>query len=236
MATPARTPVSPEKEKKSLFSHYQIEWTFLTSLCSSVPANPDIVQAWLKAREPRVRPAGGKSIGDIQEEVAATIISEPEERAEQEQRSFLVFQRFNDDLVMRAATVRAHIKDCARIISREHVGKIKGEASFSTRIINCVYHDERQYWLPILDSSGKPFKEPTGTKEKPVRTFYGNALKSMEYVIGAHLHFRLKVLGGNISEQDLATLFEYGGVHGYGGERGDGEGRYVCKIKKEKNE
>jgi hypothetical protein len=38
------------------------------------------------------------------------------------------------------------------------------------------------------------------------------------------------VLGNSVSPGDLEKLFVYGGVHGYGGERGDGEGRYVATL------
>ena len=44
--------------------------------------------------------------------------------------------------------------------------------------------------------------------------------------------FTLKVLGRSVSETDLHHLFEYGGVHGYAGERGDGEGRYNYTIER----
>jgi hypothetical protein len=222
---------------KPLFQYYRVKFTFLTSLCASVPANPDVVKAWLDARAStrKVYPPNRRSINEIQEEVAATIATEDPkaEREAEETKSLLVFQRINGQLVMRAGTVRAHIKDCARIISTEYVGKIEGEKSWAVRVINCVYYDETQYWLPICDAAGQPFTEPTGRKEKAVRLWNGNALKAFEYVEGANLQFRLKILGDNIDEHDLNILFTYGGTHGYGGERGDGEGRYVATIEKE---
>ena len=51
-----------------------------------------------------------------------------------ESYSMLVFQRDNDVLCMRAATVKAHIKDCARVLSTQFISKIKGERAFSTRL------------------------------------------------------------------------------------------------------
>lgn len=229
MATAAS--VKQEKENKPLWKYYRVRWDFLTSLCSSTPANPDLIKAWLDARKPAAMPPGGKPISDIQEEVFKSIAGGEKEREEQEEKSMLVFQRDKGVLVMRAATVRAHIKDCARIISTEHVGKIKGEARFSTRLINCTYLDEREYWLPILhQSDGTPFTEPTDSREKGVHTWRGNALKRFEFVMGARLEFTLKVLGGNVKREDLETVFTYGGVHGYAGERGDGEGKYIFEI------
>lgn len=216
------------KPNKPLFSMFKVRWDFVTSLCSSVPANPDLLQGWLKARAPKVQPPNARSISEIQEEIVATLV-EPEE--DLMTKNLLVFQRVNNQLVMRAGTVRAHIKDCSRIISREWVGKIDKELSWSSRLINCTYLDERQYWLPVLkQSTGEPFTEPDGIKEKPVHLWNGNALKAYEFVQNARLEFTLKVLGGNIKKDDFEILFQYGGLHGYAGERGDGEGKYTFSI------
>jgi hypothetical protein len=91
----------------SIWTHYRVRWTFMTKLCGSVPSDPEIVRRWLEAREPRVRPAGARSIEEINEEVLATL-----ERPESEY-SVLQFQRNGGLLVMRYSTVKAHIKDCA---------------------------------------------------------------------------------------------------------------------------
>ena len=221
---------------KNLWTYYSVSFRFLTKLCASVPANPELTKIWLENRQPRVRPAGGRSISEINEEVVSTLLGEEEATP-----SLLVFQRIDGVLVMRAATVRAHIKDCARVISAQYVGKIKGERSFATKVINGVYHDETQYWLPILSASREQFTDPTGIYEKPIRFRLPDgrqmsAIKILEYVENASLHFRLKVLGSIPGIDDLRSIFEYGATHGYGGERGDGEGRYEFTIEKEKED
>jgi hypothetical protein len=220
------------KESKPLWKKYRVRWDFLTSLCSSTPANPELIKAWLDARKPDAMPPSARSIPEIQEEVFASVGVDPNiKREAEEQKSLLVFQRNDGALVMRAATVRAHMKDCARVISAEHVGKIKGERSFATRLINCSYLDEREYWLPVLrQDTGAPFREATGFRDKAIHTWQGNALKRFEFVMGARLEFGLKILNGNVKQEDLETVFQYGGVHGYAGERGDGEGKYTFSI------
>lgn len=222
--------ITPSREK-SLWECYRVRLDFITSLCGSVPGDPNLVRIWLESREPAARPPQGRSIDEIQEEVLATMVAE-----EEPSRSLLTFQRIDGHLVVRAATLRAHIKDCARQISVYYVGKISGEKAFSTRVINCVYPDERQYWIPILNGGESYFTEPSARRDKPVHSWQGNSLKTIEYVNNAQLNFRLKVLGGKVSEKDLNTIFTYGGTHGYGGERGDGEGRYVHQLTKEKTE
>jgi hypothetical protein len=213
-----------------IWTSYRITWLFLTKLCASVPADPEITKKWLEARQPRVRPAGGRSITEVQEEVFASLADE-----EQSQQSLLIFQRVDGQLMQRAATVRAHLKDCARVLSAQYIGKIKGERSFATKVINGVYLDELEYWLPILRPEGDAIMKADGQLDKAVhvrgpRGEPLNAIKCFEFVQPARLDFTLKVLGDSVKRADLETLMQYGGVHGYAGERGDGEGKYTFTI------
>lgn len=229
-ATPSAPPQLPP-----LWQLYRVRWTFLTKLCASVPADPEIIRKWLEAREPAVKAPGARSIEEINEEVLASI-----ERGEGEPDqtfSMLVFQRQQGQLVMRAATVKAHLKDCARVLSAQYIGRIANERAFSTRVVNGVYLDESVYWLPILRPNGEAIMDADGAYDKPIHTRgpqgVQNALKRFEYIAPpAVLEFTIKVLGKSVSETDLHHVFTYGGVHGYAGERGDGEGRYEYTIEK----
>jgi hypothetical protein len=53
----------------NLWTEYRVHWMFLTRICASVPADPEIVKKWIDAREPRVKPPARLSIGEINEEV-----------------------------------------------------------------------------------------------------------------------------------------------------------------------
>jgi hypothetical protein len=232
-----------------IWTEYKVTWTGLTKLCGSVPADPELVEAWTKARMPRVRPAGSKSIDEIREEVFETIAAG--EAADEPEFSLLVFQRVDGVLVVRAATIRAHLKDCARVISAQFMDRIKGERAFSTRVINGVYLDEQQYWIPILRLDGTPVVKHDGERDKPIhvrgpRGEALNALKRYEWIEPWRLDFTLKVLGvrrtrknakggdeqaeASVRGEDLQILMTYGAVHGYAGERGDGEGKYTFEI------
>jgi hypothetical protein len=218
-----------------LWTEYRVRWDFIPDhkLCGSVPADPEIIDAWVKARAPKVRPAGAKSIDEIREEVFETIAAG--EAEDVPEYSVLVFQRHHGVLCMRASTIRAHLKDCARVLSAQHIDRIRGERAFSTRVINGLYLDETVYWVPILRPDGTPVTKHDGEKDKAihVRGPRGeplNAIKRFEYVEPARMDFTLKVLGKSVREQDLRILFNYGGVHGYAGERSDGEGKYVSTM------
>jgi hypothetical protein len=214
------------------WTKYRVTWLGLSRLCSSVPADPEIVKAWIDARKPRVQPPGGLSLDEINEEVLASLAAETAERSGE--GALLVFQRHQGQCVMRAGTIKAHLKDCGRRISAL-VGKVEGEKAFSTKIINYVYPDETHYWVPVLRPDGEVVTKHDGEMDRPVTTRFGTALKRFEWIEPWRLDFTLKVLTASgtpaIGLEDLEKLVMYGGVHGYAGERGNGEGKYIATVK-----
>lgn len=234
-----------QKKKKtndSIWTSYKLRMEFTTKVCGSIPADENVLRKWLESRQPRVKPPGGRSIDEINEEVLKSL-AEENDRGDLDTYAMLVFQRNNGVLVQRAATIRAHIKDCARIISRHHIGKIKGESSFATKVINCVYYDESagNYWLPIKRLDGSTIEKEDGSMTRFVHTQGPrgpiDAIKYIQYVLPpSYIEFNLDVLkssvGDVVKEKDLNTLFQYGMKHGYGGERGNGEGRYMFTLER----
>jgi|SRR5215831_767221 len=221
-----------------MWTKYDVEWKFVTKLCGSLPADPELQRKWLDSRKPKVRPPDSRSIDEIAAEVAASTV----EASEEEKGGLYVFQKMEGGLVMRMATVRAHIKDCGRVLSSLYVGKIEKERSFAVKVLNSVYYPKEVYWVPVLNQAdGERVKAPTGQVDKPIhptgRLGVQSAIKTYQYVEGAMMRFTLDILtqpSGRmvISEDDLRTIMDYGGTHGYGGERSDGEGRYDYTLKK----
>jgi hypothetical protein len=197
-----------------------------------MPADPEIQAKWLKSRMPKNRPPDSKSIEEVAAEVLATTPDDVEP-------SLHIFQRVEGGLVMRMGTLRAHWKDCARVLSG-YSGKLEGEKSFSVKILNSLYYPPQQYWIPILNQdTGKQMVEVSGQRDKPVHAWTPrgtiSAIKVFEFVENARFEFVVQMLqtaSGKdvVGRKDLEDLFEYGGVHGYGGERGDGEGRYLATL------
>lgn len=218
-----------------MWTRLNVRFEFLTKLCAGIPANPDLQKKWLEARRPENRPPQSKSIDQIALEVYE---STPEDT--RGEATLHVFQRHNGTLAVGLRTVRGHIKDVSTVLSSLYVGKIAGERSFAVRVKNAVYYPPEAYWIPVLNAkTGKPILEPTGRYDKAIHmmTPQGprSAIKTLEYVEGAAIEFPLLVMtqpNGKmvVSEADLKTLFQYGAVHGYGPERGDGEGKYMFEI------
>lgn len=224
------------KPKPPFWTLYEVRWDFTTRLCGQTPGNPKLIEDWLKARQPKIRPPSGRSIAQITEEVVATLV-EPEADLEEElEAKMLVFQRQNNHIVMRASTTKAHMKDCSRWLSTTYLVREDLEKAFSTKVINGVYPDETQEWIPILRTADlKPIPKADDYFEQPTHIFgpkgHCDTLKCIGYVEGATMIFRLKVFANLIGQTDLEHLFRYGGVHGYAGERGNGYGRYSATIK-----
>lgn len=215
-----------------LWTRYVVVMLGLTPLCGSVPSDPEIVAAWLRARQPRVKPPGAKSMQEVNEEVLRSL--ETGEEYDPATSQILVFQRHEGTLRERFDTLRAHVKDCARVISG-YVGREKGERSFAVKTVNALYVAETPYWVPILRPDGEPVTKHDEEQERAVHPRYGvSALKRFERIFPWKIEFTLKVLtvGGKpvIPMSDLATIFEYGGTHGYAGERGADGGRYEFTL------
>jgi len=217
------------------WTRFRVSWLGLTKLCGSVPADPEIVKAWLDARTPRVQPPGGLTLDQINEEVLASL----SEDRPKDDSAILTFQRHAGRCVMRGATIKAHLKDCARRLSAR-VGKIEGESAFSTKVINYLYPDPTQYWVPVLRPDGTPVDKHDGEMDRPVTTRFGTALKRFEWIEPWRLDFTVQVFTTSgrpaVGLEDLRKLLLYGGVHGYAGERGNGEGKYSATIEEDTRE
>lgn len=219
-----------------MFKKYRVKMQFVERLCGSVPQNEEMIQPWLDSRKPTVRPPGAKSIVEVAEEVISTLPDQEAVNAETEKRITLGFQEYKGSLAMRGGTIKAHLKDCARILTQNYIGKIKGERSLAQRLLNCIMVEE--YYIPIL-KDGEPVKKADGEFDKAIHvmTRMGpiNALKRIQYIQEGSLTFHLLIMANTadrlvVSEDDLRSVFTYGAVKGYGGERGDGEGRYTFTI------
>lgn len=115
-------------------------------------------------------------------------------------------------------------KDCANQI--KDVLKVK---ALRSKVANKVYVDD--YRVYLMDEDGEIIKEYDGIHEQAVHIFTAqgprNALKKIRFVERPLLSFTLKLMQDKeVTAKVIEHIFEYGSVHGYGGERGMGEGRY----------
>ena len=206
-----------------MWQKVKVTLKFENKLCGSVPIDPNMIEPWLAARMPASKPNGARSMNDLRAEVMTTTMVEEENR-EIADRITLGFQKMDGGLVMRGGTVKAHLKDCSRIVTSMIVGKVKGERTLSQRVVNCINVEE--YWIP-LSKNGEPITEADNVFEKAVHvmTMLGprNALKRILFVEKPEMTFHLAVALTKddepvVSLDELTKVFEYG------------EGRYQFTI------
>ena len=200
----------------------RVELKFSGRLCGSVPLSKEIIDDWLEARMPKNKPEDGKSLEEIKQEVLQSIENI-------EEKVTLGFQQNGAGLVIRGGTIKAHLKDCANQIKDVIKPGIK---AFRSKIANKVYIDE--YFIH-LKKNGSPLMEVDGEFDQPVHVMTAmgprNALKKIRYLQCPEIEFTMKVLTDKeVGEEVIEKIFEYGSIHGYGGERGMGEGRYSFQI------
>ena len=223
-----------------MWKKYEITLNFIGRLCGSVPANKEVIQSWLESRQPNSKPPSGKSLTAIAEEVINKIPDLDEENQEISKKTLVVFETVENKLAVRAATLRAHLKDCAGQIQNQFVGKIKGERNFTTKIKNGLYvtggfRDDFGTEMIFILKDKKQLTECDGFQDRLIhaKTPMGqiNALKRFAYIVKPSIKFTVQLLGNSVKLDDLNTILQYGGVHGYGGERSQQEGQYTFNIK-----
>jgi hypothetical protein len=179
------------------------------------PKSPELIRDWLEARR---APDPEKNAEEIEAGIEAS-----------EDRSWCGFQRQDGvGLCLRGYHVKAHIKDCANILRSLLPKRVKGDGTevgvaWRSMVADRCYVVEDYIPLGV--------QEPSGFFEHPVHvmTRQGprNALKRTDYVDKPKVEFTLKVLADKaVTEDILRQLFEYGGTHGMGSDRGMGFGRY----------
>lgn len=206
-----------------MWLYFNLTMDFTGKLCGSVPLSKELIRPWLESRMPNTKPGNARPIEEIEEEILATI-------EETEERTTLGFQKDEGGLFVRAGTVKAHIKDCANQI--KDVLKIK---ALRSKVANKVFVDpDPVYLLRNMDA----IYEPDGDFERAVHVMTargpGNALKRICFVEKPVIKLQIRLLKDKEVDEDvLRSIFDYGSVHGYGGERGMGEGRYIFKLEQD---
>lgn len=200
----------------------KVRMEFTGRLCGSVPLNKEIVGAWLQARMPKEKPEEGKSLEDIKAEMMESLV-------DIEEKSTLGFQQNGEGYFVRGGTIKAHMKDCANQIKDTFKPEIK---AFRSKVANKVYIEE---YCVHLKREGIVLIKEDGVFDQPVHvmTMQGprNGLKTIRYLEKPVIEFTMKLLEDKEIKPELVNkIFEYGMIHGYGGERGMGEGRYTFQI------
>lgn len=192
---------------------YEVELKFITPFASSTPQNPKDIEAMLIAKMPSKPPDNPVPINELAEQVAEEVGA-----TEEVERGYATFKRDGNGLYYEERCIRAHIKDCANQL--QNLLDIK---ALRAKVANRVYVQPEKIYLDKAEPDGSEVRIVHAMTMKGPRS----SLKTIDYVLGAYLKFRLKVLDDGIVDKEiLEAIFEYGGTHGMGQERSQDWGKY----------
>lgn len=214
----------------AIWKRYAVELQVTNEFMAGIPKNPELIAAWLEARQPSEaaiarRRENGEEITAVAD-LAKRVAEEVDPTDDAEEKAWLGFKKDSEGfLYIEGSNVKAHLKDCANVLQ-----KLLDFKALRAKLADRVYVENERVHLGA--------DEPTGYYEHPVHvmTRQGprSALKRNDYVMRPKLAFVLRVLDDNVIKEGLLRdVFEYGGTHGIGAERGLGYGRYTLEALEE---
>jgi hypothetical protein len=228
------------KEKRDLFIYYDVRWNFENRLMAGVPADPNIIDRWLKARQASDSKFKNMQSPKVMETLVEEVKGEIPENAIPEGAiaSYLIFKRTPEqELYLESYQPKAHLKDAARVLGS---GIYKKEISFlKSKFADRVFIEPEHIMIRNQKTGfilkGQP---PIAGDwfEHPVHVFIPgvgerSALKSNEFIENGSISFMMKVLDDKVITRNiLEELMDYGSIHGFMAERGLGYGRYSYEI------
>ena len=216
---------------KNIWARWSVTIQITNELMAGIPKNKDLIKTWLESRKPsdsaftkrdnagEVLPTVDQLTEQVAGDVGADDAKDKDTAQAEEDFAWLGFRRDDEHgLWVRGSDMKAHIKDCANILK----GLLDIKA-LRSKVADRIYVVEEALWFNQMD--------PDGHIEHPVhvmtRMGKRSALKRNDYILRPEISFTLRVLDDDVIDEDLLrAVFEYGGTHGFGAERGLGYGRY----------
>jgi len=230
MARPKKEAVVEYKrdKSKSMFKEYRVKILFEHQFAAGIPEDPNRLLDFLDARTPTKEPEDAIPLDDLAEIISDQIL--PSNDSSEEAAMTTTFKTQDGDLVYEARCVKAHLKDCAFILSKNYLEKRGLKTAVANRIqVNPEMLPLSRNGVTLKDVDDKEIRPITVPTRQGPRT----AVKIVKYVNAPNMEFTLKVLDDGVVDIDLLnTLFEYGGtMKGMGQDRNMGWGRYKYEIK-----
>lgn len=208
---------------KAMWLTYRAVLEVQGQFAASLPKDPEEIRAMLVNRMPTNAPDEAIPIDELVEQVA-TAVATDDQPDEDTLPGASTFPSDKKGLYYEGRCVRGHLKDCALQIAGFYKTAVP---NFRAKFVNRVY--------VVTDKIYVGAKEVAGTQERfiQVMTRRGprSSIKYIDWVESPTLEFTIRLLNDDvIKEEHLKAVFEYGGIHGMGGERSQGWGRYEMKA------
>lgn len=214
-----------------MWRYYEVELQFEDRFASALPKNPKELEDMFFHRMPseksiEKREERGENIVPAEEMVER--IKAEVQADEEAPMGYATFKRDEGGLYYEARCVKSHMEDSA-----EQIRSLLDIRALRPKVKNRVYVKPQRIYLDKENPDGYEVKPVQAmTRRGPIST-----LKCIDYLLMPLMKFRLKVLDDDvITKSILDAIFEYGGEHGMGQERGEDWGKYkVVKFEEVKN-
>ncbi len=225
-------------------------------LHGGVPKHPEVMKAFLSAREAKKR-RKEQLDKDAKDGVLPPTRTTPEIEAELKRmmgvelwsaeelkedflKSWTGFRNHDGALMHRGADVRAHIKSCADALTDLMQTQLD-LAQFASKVRNNVYVHENFLKIRRRDDLTKFVTEPDDSPQYPITIMTPQGkrttIKVTDIVNDWAIICILKVrdITGKrpITRDRLVDMFDYGCTQGFGSDRGMGYGRYEYELSEE---
>ena len=229
MAT-IEAPVSVFSNNDDVFATYEAEITFTAKLMGGVPADPKLIEGWLRAKagiddDAEVMAVMRRTLTERGVEIPAEatyeeIVSASEQIAGE--RETTGFKRDHDGLYIEARQVKAMLKECVNILfAGEKWGKTnKGPKNFTA---------ERVFVEPDRIHVGRDEADGIDMVIGHVNGPGGprSTLGYHEYVEQSTITLRVLVVDDCISAEQWARIWTHAEKNGLGALRSQGHGQFV---------
>lgn len=235
-----------------LYNRYRVTLSFLTQLEGGVPAQPEMVKAWMRARLAKA----GRKVTDEELEamVKETVAQLPEQvieaATEEEVEKRGLWNTFlRDDTgapVLEARCVKSFFKEQANILKDllaneaklQNRGSRQKKDGTTASQYNTMYRSKVAEQLFVEDvllqftRDGKKVVDVDGRGEKPIHVMTPqgerHAVKRFDFINpGVQVEFVVRILrDGVVTEHDLLRMLEHGQENGLGSGRSQGNGRF----------
>jgi len=213
----------------SLASHWRVSYQFLDRLYGAVPAHPDLIRGWIKAR----MGLEGRELDEMVAKTLSEIAIDEEELTvhdlgdeeideivqEQERQTTQVFKTAEDGaLCVEARTLKAAMRQQQKRLNLSAAGR-------AADLKNAIWITPIR--IPLM-RDGEPIREPDGYERFAKSLPYGSALARHAYVEQATITFDLHILRtAKLEVEDVKDIIAACQQCGYGAMHNLGEGRFM---------
>lgn len=233
-----------------MWNEYALTMNFTTRLCGGSPRDPKLLERHVErrtatdAQHKKLKEEAAandrpplRSVSEVVDERLGTIDPVLDGTTEELEQRWVGFSADELGLFVPGGNVRAHLKDCAGVLTRamklglvDNLGKM---ANFHHHLKCAIYILEDR--VHIRDTEGKIVTKPSGYRDMTLSPMTAQGprtcLKRVDYVEDAQIVCTVQMMAySEVKPAHVQMCLEYGEQHGFGQDRSLQFGRYKATF------